>query len=225
VKQLIAALKNNDKNGRLAVAYALVMIGVLAVEPLIIALKDKVVDVCLAAVIALGRIRHARAIESLINALKDKWSNFRQAAADALIMIGTPAVKSLIATLGYISLSVCHAAAEALGTIGDPRAVEPLISALGEKQFKSHLSAAKVLIIFYQSDILSEQQKQLVLENRTLITTNHTEHNKQTIITVPRISPTTRIQPRALIRGLASLFPFNLCESGLAYMQLLVSQE
>lgn len=69
-------------------------------------------------------------IESLINALSAQVWRTRTEAADALIQLGKPAVLPLIdaicnAQFGYHYLPE---AVRALGGIGDPRAIEPLIN-------------------------------------------------------------------------------------------------
>ena len=112
-----------------------VKLGALAVEPLIVALKDSDGKVHKFAVRALGKIGDARAVEPLIAALKDSDVDVRQFAAEALIKIGTPAVEPLIATLKDNDGNVHKFAAEALGKIGDARAVEPLIVALKDSDW------------------------------------------------------------------------------------------
>ena len=103
-----------------------------AVEPLIEALEDKERYVRYNAADALGKISDKRAVEPLIKALEDKDQYVREIAADALVKIGNGAVEPLIKTLenkdkgGY----VCYSAADALGKIGDKRAIEPLIKLL-----------------------------------------------------------------------------------------------
>jgi ankyrin repeat protein len=89
----------------------------------------------------LGQIGDARAVESLIVALKDGNIDVRKAAAGALGDIGDArALKSLITALQ--DDDVCNAAAIALGKIGDVNAVEPLIAALKNKSSQDAASAA-----------------------------------------------------------------------------------
>jgi HEAT repeat protein len=108
-----------------------------------------------AAASALGEIGDARAVESLIAALKDSDADVRQAAAGALdkmdwqpdqdeneaaywvakgewsrcVRIGEAAAEPLIAVLKGSGHEAREAAVEALGQLGEP-AVEPLIVAL-----------------------------------------------------------------------------------------------
>jgi HEAT repeat protein len=103
-----------------------------AVEPLIAALRED--KVRRDAVEALGQIGDARAVKPLVAALSDLDWSVREVAGEALAHIGPPAAGFLIAILNDQSQStgVRWAAAKALGKIGDPRAVEPLIAALSE---------------------------------------------------------------------------------------------
>ena len=106
---------------------------------------------------ALGVTRDPRAIPSLIKTLADAEKNVRSAAAEALGYIGDPTreildtnlewrfsprpgvigredsrvVKSLIGALEDSESSVRFSAARALGYVGDPDAVEALITNLG----------------------------------------------------------------------------------------------
>jgi len=65
------------------------------------------------------------------------------AAADALAKIGAPAVEPLIDALNYPDRRM--RAADALGGIGDPRAVEPLIAALKYESSSVRANAAEAL--------------------------------------------------------------------------------
>ena len=99
-----------------------------------------------AAMVALGQIGDARAIESLIAMLKDADDGMRSAAADALGQIGdTLAVEPLIAVLQDSHDQVRYSAACALLKVGDARAVEPLIAALKGVDRKLSVVAAGAL--------------------------------------------------------------------------------
>ncbi len=152
VEPLIAMLKYEDKYVRQSAAEALGQIGdKRAVEPLTTALKDKNIDVRRCAASALGEIG-TPALEPLLTALKNE--GVRRYAAEALgktrsipktsedyvwylaargrlpecVPLGDIAVEPLIAMLkNKFDRSY---AAEALGQIGDKRAVEPLIAVL-----------------------------------------------------------------------------------------------
>ena len=149
VNGLIKALRyRKDKGVRQAAAEALVKIGAPAVEPLIAALKDKDSDVRYAAAKALGEIKDPRAVEPLIAVPKDYYSGVRYAVTEALVKIGAPAMEPLIAALkdkDSKDSDVRQAAAEALGEIKDPRAVEPLIAALKDEDSDVRAAAAYAL--------------------------------------------------------------------------------
>ncbi|MCF8051858.1 MAG: protein kinase [Desulfobacterales bacterium] len=135
-------------------ADALGSIGEPAVEPLIEALKREDSTARKRAIEALMRIGDVRSVEPFIAALKDKDSGVRNRAAIGLTRAGhTSAVElePLIAGLKdepefTIPWNIPSQAAEALGEIGDDRAVEPLIEALKERGYTSlQFKAAKAL--------------------------------------------------------------------------------
>jgi len=100
-----------------------------AVGPLIPLLKDKHSGVRATAAEALGKIGDENAVSSLISVLKDGSGPVQGNAIRALVKIGTPAVEPLIAVLKDESDKsdwFRKNAAEALGEIGDPRAIEAL---------------------------------------------------------------------------------------------------
>jgi len=155
VEPLIKALRDKDSDVREAAAKALGKIGdPRAVEPLIEALKDEYWWVRKAAVEALGKIGDPRAVEPLIEALRDKDSDVCYTAAKALEKIEPEWYKTEVAkkqvpefinALRHEYSGVRKAAAEALGKIGDQRAVKPLIEALRDKDSDVRKAAAKAL--------------------------------------------------------------------------------
>ena len=117
-----------------------------AVEPLCIAVTDKIWRVRIAAVGALGRLKDARAVEALCSALQDTDWYIRVPAAVALREIGDiRAVEPLCSALEDTETSVRSSAAEALGHLGDMWAVEALCSALKDWELEVRLSAAGAL--------------------------------------------------------------------------------
>jgi tetratricopeptide (TPR) repeat protein len=99
------------------------------------------------AIVALGKFQDNRAIDPLINALKDKDERVRWYAADALGKTGTKkAVLPLIALLSDESARVRESTAAALGLIGDESAVEPLIKLLKDIDSRVAEKAADVLL-------------------------------------------------------------------------------
>ena len=156
VEPFILALKEDAKDVRQVAAEALVKIGTPAVEPLINLLHANDMNLSKKAAEALGQIgwnpgkdeNGARywitqdrwdkcieigtpAVEQLIRALP------QPAAAEALGRIGTPAVEPLFAALEHGDPSVRQAAVKVLGKIGDPRALKPLISVLGDEHVRA----------------------------------------------------------------------------------------
>jgi len=141
---------------------AAIELGTPAVEPLVAALKDRDPQGRTAAARALGRIRDARAVKPLVDALREKevreaalqaleeigWKpqndghralqlvielenaqhERRDEIARALAELGPPAVEPLMDALQTGDKEVRKAAAQALGVIGDPRAIESLMS-------------------------------------------------------------------------------------------------
>ena len=92
-----------------------------------------------------SEIGDERAVEPLIQALKDKDSDVREVAAEVLVKIGEPAVEPLIQALKDENQFVRWGAALALGEIGDERAVEPLINALKDEDSDVRMEAAEAL--------------------------------------------------------------------------------
>ncbi|MGD1996106.1 MAG: HEAT repeat domain-containing protein [Anaerolineae bacterium] len=122
-----------------------VEVGSPAVEPLIAALRKRERRGRKPAARALGEIGDERAVEPLIDILTSyRYSDVRQAAAQALIEIGAPAVESLIATLKRNDKDARTAAMAALIEISGP-AVEPLIAALEKGSTRVRKFAATTL--------------------------------------------------------------------------------
>jgi HEAT repeat protein len=143
VPQLVARLGYAGV-GREA-ARALALIGEPAVEPLIAALRNEDADIRMNAAWALGEIKDPRAIEPLLEAAEYRPPGrllpglAQDAAKNALVRIGEPAVDTLIAILERRTSPTAGRprpegkywknTAWALGQIGNGRAVEPLVAA------------------------------------------------------------------------------------------------
>ncbi|MCK4735562.1 MAG: HEAT repeat domain-containing protein, partial [Methanophagales archaeon] len=110
-------------------------------------LNDKNPEVRVNAVMALGSIGDAKAVEPLKEALKrDKNEHVRVNTVDALGSIGdAKAVEPLIEALKGENVNVRLNALIALGKIGDARAVEPLIEALKDESGHLRGNAAYAL--------------------------------------------------------------------------------
>ena len=102
-----------------------------AVEPLIAALDDPVPGVGQPAACSLGELGGDRAIQALIGALgSHKFATVREQAAVTLGRAGNRrALEPLVAALRDKHLAVCANAADALGRLGDARAI-PALEAL-----------------------------------------------------------------------------------------------
>lgn len=74
----------------------------------------------------LGQIGGRRAVNPLMDALRDEDEHVRKFAATSLAQIGEPAVEQLIEGLTDRKPGVRKMCAFALGKIGDPRAIDPL---------------------------------------------------------------------------------------------------
>lgn len=103
---------------------------------------------------ALGAIRDARALQPLVDALRDRSASVRQAARTALDQIdphwqnlacSRNLISNLIKMLADPSDSIREQAAEGLGLIGVSEAVEPLIAALSDSSGGVRSAAAKAL--------------------------------------------------------------------------------
>ena len=134
IPHLVHLLSENQYSAvRWKSAEALAGIGKESVEPLIRLLSHPDEDVRWKAAIALGEIGDVRAIDPLIGLLNDQDHYVKGRAAFALGMIGQPAVTPLIRTLREGDGNLRWGAAIALGRIRDPRAIAPLVHALGDK--------------------------------------------------------------------------------------------
>jgi hypothetical protein len=154
VLPIISALNDKDNDVRYAAAEALVGVNdIRALEPLISVLKDDNYKIRKAAAKSLGNLKNTRAIESLIGLLKDGES-VRDAAYEALNNIdinwghtesAKKCVPMLIASLKDQDYGVRQKTAEALGSINDIRAVEPLIEILNDQNIGCRAIATEAL--------------------------------------------------------------------------------
>jgi len=156
----IGALAAKDDSVGAQAVETIAKIGAPAVEPLLARLQDPKPRVRARAAEVLGRIGDARAVGPLVDLLKqaqpeepaaneenapaapkpdtdenaapaaEETPDVRHAAAAALGKLGAPAVDPLLACLVENDTEVCGRAVDALGQIGDARAVEPLVNLL-----------------------------------------------------------------------------------------------
>ncbi|MBN1139850.1 MAG: DUF123 domain-containing protein [Anaerolineae bacterium] len=109
--------------------------GQAAAAPLVQALDDVEPDVRACAALALGHIRAGSAALALAARLADDSAFVAGIAADALSMIGPPAVEALTASLQAPQAAVRLLAVRALGRIGGEQAVEPLCRLLDDPSY------------------------------------------------------------------------------------------
>lgn len=105
-------------------------------------LKDPDWAVRREAVITLGEMGDERCVEPLIKAIRDGDHQVRDAAIEALAMVGSPAVEPLIRLLR--DWDVRKFAITALGKIKDERVLEPLIAQLRNDEFMEYATEALV---------------------------------------------------------------------------------
>lgn len=152
--ELFVLLDDDDPFLLMRVVKGLGSIGEPAVEPLIQALKSgPYINVKAGAALALGLIGDARAVEPLVQAIENDNELIGESVILALGEMGEPAVEPLLqilkgkdpSTLQVLQgkdPSTRYRAMEALGRIGDARAVEPLIQAvIDEKGFEHAVQA------------------------------------------------------------------------------------
>jgi HEAT repeat protein len=101
------------------------------VQDLARALRDGSEVIQEAAARVLGRLKSVDAVPSLIRALEQSSKKVRDAARQALVSIGEPAIPHLVDTIQKKrDEEIRRAAAEVLGQIKSPRAVKPIIETL-----------------------------------------------------------------------------------------------
>jgi HEAT repeat protein len=94
----------------------------------------------------LGEIGEARAVDTLVRALKDENTDLRCQASGALIKMGSGAVQPVARMLTDQNPDIRVVAAGVLGDIGDPSAVDILISALHDDTDDVRGAAAGALV-------------------------------------------------------------------------------
>jgi HEAT repeat protein len=139
-EHLVQALKDEERDVRASVVEALTSIGKPAEEPLVQALNDNDSAIRMGAAEALGKLgwqpgNDTERVQYIL--AKRDW--------DELTTVGETAAELLIQALEDNDWAVRKSAAEALGTIGDARAVEPLIRALHDEYWNVNRAAEKTL--------------------------------------------------------------------------------
>jgi HEAT repeat protein len=118
-----------------------------AVDAVIKSIEDSGLNpyVRAAAARSLGQIKAENAADSLIDALKDESWIVRLSAREALLQIGEPALKRLIAALKDENSLARWQAAWVLGRIKTEKAIEPLIEVLADGDWMVRDEAAVAL--------------------------------------------------------------------------------
>lgn len=116
-----------------------------AVAEQIAALKDEDWAIREEAAAMLGTLRDPRAVVPLVSMLRDSDRAVREAAIGALTAIGAPSVPALGLCLLDPHLAVQEAASAVLACIADERVLDPLLAALGNKDWIVRMHAAKAL--------------------------------------------------------------------------------
>jgi HEAT repeat protein len=145
VEPLIFSLRDSHPDVRQMAAESLTKLGEFAVEPLMLALQDLDPDVRRRSAWVLGELGQPRAGEPLIIALGDENDDVCQASTEALAKLGRPVVGPLTLALSNGNRQTRLLGANALGEIGDPRAVDPLIEVLEDDDSQVRQAAISAL--------------------------------------------------------------------------------
>jgi len=123
---------------------AIEMMGAVAVDPLIEALKDKEGAVRKFAALLLGRIGDARSIEPLGTALYDLHHDVGKASAEALVNFGTRSFEILVEALDHPEMWIRIHSVDVLTKIPEPRVALVLLEMLKdpEREVKMHVIEA-----------------------------------------------------------------------------------
>ena len=132
---------------RSAAVQALVRIGPAAVPMLVSMAREPAPDVRLAAVRSLATIGNRVGLKAMTDALEDRESSVRQAAAEGLATMKQPLSGVALAKVltKDLSVDVRVAAAEALGKVESRAAVEPLVTGLFDSQPRVRQASARAL--------------------------------------------------------------------------------
>ena len=137
IPHLIAALRDSEWNVREAAEDALSLIGSPAVEPLIKALREYQIRKFVIKI--LGRIKDERVLDPLFAQLRNE--EFKEAATQALVEVGQPAVERLTAVLNDKDKNVRKHVVIALGEIGVTECVDLLIEATKDEEWEVRMAA------------------------------------------------------------------------------------
>ncbi len=146
VEPLIARLEDENSSVRRSAAEALGELGdKRAVEPLLKKLEKDYYYALKATANALGKLGDRRAVEPLLKKFGEDGYSEIAAALKKLGASQEQMVDGYLEALSSNSFDASRSAAEALGKLGDKRAVGPLIARLGDDDFNVRKSAAEAL--------------------------------------------------------------------------------
>ena len=128
-------------------AHALVALGdPRGFEPLVAALREGDANLGMCAADALGELKDPRAVGPLMETFRRSYPpGLHSSAANALAKLGPAACAPLVSALKDWDWRVRISAAEALGKLGDKRAVQPLLAALKDERSDVRAQAAMAL--------------------------------------------------------------------------------
>ncbi len=160
---LIDAFKDDDRDVRKFIADILGDINdKRAVNILITGLSDSDENVCLSSVEALGKLKDESAIEPLLKVLKTSVDKLLlYTIIKALEKIGNPRIADILITMINKS-GVEKAVVEALGAIGDIKALDVLISAFKDKRLRN--SALISIISLYEKNNDENSRSKIILK-------------------------------------------------------------
>jgi len=139
-----------------------VELGSAAVPAVIELLEDPDLRTRTAAARVLGRIRDGRAMRPLLGALDEVEPELVEAVFSALVSMGAPTIDLLTEALSDGRETIAATAAWALGQIGDPRALEPLVAALRHPMPAVQQAAAHALGSLHLADAVEPLVSALV---------------------------------------------------------------
>jgi HEAT repeat protein len=131
IKPLIPLLKDDEFGIRYATQRSLYYLGKPAIDPLIEALKDDNYNVRSGAAVVLGDMKAAEAVNHLCRLVKSKHRSDRISSLEALEKIASSiSTEYLIEILKDKDKDIQRKAITALGSIGDVRALMPLLNTI-----------------------------------------------------------------------------------------------
>lgn len=149
VEPLVAALGPLGPPGHARISIALSRIGdKRAFKPLLQLAARPISPERLTVIRALGDMADPRLAEPLAKIFRAGDGPTRGAAVEALRKIGPPAIPYLTEVIKVASEQIHLYAAEALGLIGDPKAVEPLKELLASRNAEVRIAASRALSRF-----------------------------------------------------------------------------